>query len=165
MARITHESIQLKGIERWLVNFLRSDLNVSPNLYADLAKELESGEAEVISSIESLFTKGLIRCFGAVIARQKSGFAANAMVILFLDEKKLDLVGGALANLPYVSHCYRHNPTPDWPFNLYAMFHADNQVKLAEMAQKIAKKSETTNWKVLKSQRILKRIFKLNYLI
>jgi DNA-binding Lrp family transcriptional regulator len=157
MDRITKKSIQLTVIERRLVNLLSTDLNVSPSPYADLAKELEISEAEVISSIEGLFSKGLIRRFGAVIAHQKSGFAANAMVVLFLDEKKLDFIGESLAQLPYVSHCYRRNPAPNWPFNLYAMIHANNQVKLAEMAQNIANKSEATNWKVLKSLKEFKK--------
>jgi DNA-binding Lrp family transcriptional regulator len=155
--RITQESIQLNVIERRLVNLLCSDLNVSPSPYADLAQKLEISEAEVISSIEALFAKGLIRRFGAVIAHQKSGFTANAMVVLFLDEKKLDLVGDSLAKLPYVSHCYRRNPAPDWPFNLYAMIHADNQVKLAEIAQNIVKMSETTDWRILESLKEFKK--------
>jgi DNA-binding Lrp family transcriptional regulator len=146
-----HESTQLNVLERRLVHLLSADLNLSLQPYADWAEELNISEAEVISTIEGLFAKGLIRRFGAIVAHQKSGFAANAMVVLLLDEARLDQVGESLAQLPYVSHCYRRRPISDWPYNLYAMIHAESPTQLLEMTQKIVVLSGATEWRALES--------------
>jgi DNA-binding Lrp family transcriptional regulator len=149
--------LSLSPIKRKLVDLLSSDLSLSLRPYADLAEELKLSEAEVIKAIEELFAQGFIRRFGAVVAHQKSGYKANAMVVMLLDEDKLDQIGETLAKLPYISHCYHRKPSPDWPYNLYAMVHAENQTQLMEMSQQIANMSGTTDWRALESLQEFKK--------
>jgi DNA-binding Lrp family transcriptional regulator len=151
------EPSQLSEVERKLINILSFDLSLSPQPYADLAKELGVSEAEAISAIEKMLSNGLIRRLGAVIAHQKSGFAANAMIVWLFSEDRLDQVGELFASRPRVSHCYRRRPLKDWPYNLYTMIHAEDRPRLLEMAREMAEMSSPLEWRVLESLKEFKK--------
>ena len=102
----------------------------------------EVTEDEVISRILELKELKVIRRFGAMVKHQKMGFAYNGMTVWNVDDERLDEVGAAFAEKPYVSHCYTRLAKPTWPYKIYAMTHAQTQgeldgyvAELAEIAQ------------------------------
>jgi DNA-binding Lrp family transcriptional regulator len=148
---------KLSPIERKLINLLSSNLSLTPRPYADLAEKLGISEAETIAAVHDLLHRGLIRRLGAVVAHQKSGFAANALIVWLFDKERLDQVGELFANLPYVSHCYQRRPVADWPYNLYTMIHALDRARLLAMAQNMAEQSEAEDWRILESLKEFKK--------
>jgi DNA-binding Lrp family transcriptional regulator len=56
-----------------------------------------------------------------------------------------------------VSHCYRRNPTPQWPYNLYTMIHGQNEEACVKTARRMAKKAHVSTYTLLFSQRELKK--------
>jgi DNA-binding Lrp family transcriptional regulator len=127
-----------------------------------LAEKLGLTEERVLEMIESYRQGGLIRRLGAVVVHQRSGFKANAMVVWEVPESQIDSVGLALANLPYVSHCYFRPALEGWPFNLYTMIHAQNNIELNQMITKMESLSKAISWQVLESLKELKKT-SLNY--
>lgn len=102
----------------------------------------EVTENEVIARILELRASKVIRRFGAMVKHQKMGFAFNGMTVWNVDDGRLDEVGAAFAEKPYVSHCYTRLAKPTWPYKIYAMTHAQTQdeldgyvAELAEIAQ------------------------------
>ena len=49
------------------------------------------------------------------------------MVAWKIDEARVAEVGRKLAGFRQVSHCYRRNPTDQWPYNLYTMVHGRDE--------------------------------------
>ena len=90
----------------------------------------EVTENEVIARILELRALKAIRRFGAMVKHQKMGFAFNGMTVWNVDDGRLDDVGAAFAEKPYVSHCYTRLAKPTWPYKIYAMAHAQTQDEL-----------------------------------
>lgn len=90
----------------------------------------EVTENEVIARILELRALKAIRRFGAMVKHQKMGFAFNGMTVWNVDDGRLDEVGAAFAEKPYVSHCYTRLAKPTWPYKIYAMAHAQTQNEL-----------------------------------
>jgi DNA-binding Lrp family transcriptional regulator len=151
------ELSQLNIVEKKLIGLLSADLSLSPKPYAALADELGISEAEAIAAVSDLLDKGLIRRLGAVLAHQKSGFSANALIVWLLDESRLDRVGELFAGLPYVSHCYRRLPVSGWPYNLYTMVHALDRERLLAMVQNMAEMADPKEWRFLESLKEFKK--------
>ena len=75
-----------------------------------------------VSEIQDDLNRGIMRRFGAVLRHQQAGFDANAMVCFSVAD--VERAGNLLAEDSHVSHCYERAPFEDFPYNLYAMFHA-----------------------------------------
>lgn len=86
---------------------------------------------DIIQRLEQLKSVGAIRRFGAMVRHNKMGYKANAMVVIDVDDAAAAKAGKALAQLPFVSHCYERTRVASWPFNLYAMVHATDETNLA----------------------------------
>ena len=95
-----------------------------------------------------------MRRFGAILRHQDAGFPCNAMVCFCLDERRKTSVGSdsneklaesrhsdnrrleesskvlALAKQHYISHCYERPSFKSFPYNLYAMMHAQTPEEL-----------------------------------
>ncbi|MDR0550240.1 MAG: Lrp/AsnC family transcriptional regulator [Deltaproteobacteria bacterium] len=151
------EPDQLSPEDKKLVTLLSSDLSLTPKPYAQLAAELDLTENEVIEKVADLSRRGLIRRLGAVVAHQKSGYKANAMIVWLMPEDRLDEVGEMFAGLPYVSHCYQRRPVADWPYNLYTMIHAQDRERLMAQAQNMADMSGAQKWRILESLKEFKK--------
>jgi len=61
-----------------------------------------------------------------------------------------------------VSHCYRRNPSNDWPYNLYTMIHARDEKSCRETAGKMAEETAVEKYTLLFSRRELKKT-SMNY--
>ena len=95
---------------------------------------------------EDLASKRMRR-FGAILRHQNAGYAFNAMVCFNIDEKRVilsdeaakdpvksyDLIaqaGSLLASNPHISHCYERPSFDGFPYNVYAMMHANSAEQL-----------------------------------
>ena len=96
--------------------------------------------------------KGFMRRFGAILRHQQAGFAYNAMVCFRLDES-----GAVLAQNPHVSHCYERPAFEGFPYNLYAMMHAQSAEDLDCYIKEAAQSIGNPDYAVLHSVRELKK--------
>jgi len=147
----------ITGVDKLLIFHLSGDLGDSLTPYADLAAKVGLKEDEVLELIREYQDQNLIRRFGATLWHQRSGFAANAMVVFEAAGDQAVEAGSTLAALPYVSHCYLRRTAPDWPYNLYVMIHAESRDKILEMTTEMAGLIKAGNWHMLESLKELKK--------
>jgi siroheme decarboxylase len=147
----------LTEIEKRVIAAIQGDIDVTSRPYRQIAKGLSIAEDRLLEILRNLCDRGVIRRFGATIRHQKSGFTANAMVAWQVAEEKIEAVGKIMAGFRQVSHCYRRNPTGDWPYNLYTMIHARDEASCRETARKMAEKSGVADYTLLFSRRELKK--------
>ena len=70
----------------------------------------------------------------------------------------MEEVGDIMASFRQVSHCYRRDPTAEWPYNLYTMIHGKDEAGCRETARDMAKAASVKNYKLLFSLKELKKI-------
>ncbi|MCP4104365.1 MAG: Lrp/AsnC family transcriptional regulator [Desulfobacteraceae bacterium] len=147
----------LTKLEKRIISSIQGDIPITERPFAELAEKLAISEETLLESLESLCDGGVIRRFGATLRHQKSGFEANAMVAWKVDEEIINTVGEKMASFREVSHCYRRNPTQEWPYNLYTMIHAKDEDSCREIARKLSEKASINNYELLFSRVELKK--------
>ncbi len=147
----------LTELEKKIIASIQEDIPIISRPYLEISKKLKISEENLLKTLKDLCDRGVIRRFGATIRHQKSGFAANAMVAWIVDEKRIEEVGEKMSSFKEVSHCYRRNPTDEWPYNLYTMVHANNEDACREIARTMSSKTRVENYKLLFSRRELKK--------
>ena len=147
----------LTELEKKVIAAIQGDIAVTRRPYRKIADALNISEEELLAVLQRLCDRGVIRRYGATIRHQKSGFAANAMGAWQVEEDRIETVGKIMAGFRQVSHCYRRNPTRDWPYNLYTMIHAKDEASCRETARKMSEKSGVDTFALLFSRRELKK--------
>lgn len=147
----------LSELEKKIIASIQGDIPITKNPYASLAKALDITEETFLETLEGLSKRKIIRRFGATLRHQKSGFTANAMVAWQADEKKIEETGMKMARFKEVTHCYRRNPAPDWPYNLYTMVHAKSEEECYETARRISSETGVGQYILLFSKKELKK--------
>lgn len=154
---------ELSVSDKARIRLLSGDIPHSLTPFTDLfhcviqsgAKNLETvlGEA-----CDDLATKRMRR-FGAVLRHQQAGFPCNAMVCFNVagSDEKISEAGKNLAANPHVSHCYERPPFEGFPYNVYAMFHAQSDLELDAFVNEAAESLGNPEFAVLHSLRELKK--------
>jgi len=141
------------------IRFLSGDIPHSLTPFTDLfhgviqsgAKNLEDVLAEANDDLR--FKR--MRRFGAVLRHQNAGFPCNAMACFEVDDP--ENVGINLAKNPHVSHCYERPPFEGFPYNVYAMFHAQGDEELSAYVNEAVDMLGKPKFAVLHSLRELKK--------
>ncbi len=147
----------LTDLEKKVISLLQADIPVVERPYRELAERIGISEAEFLEVVTALNDRGFIRRFGATLKHQKSGFKANAMVAWNVDEDRVEEVGTLMAEFQEITHCYRRNPAPGWPYNLYTMVHAGDADECRAIVKKIAGAAGQSDYTLLFSQKELKK--------
>ena len=147
----------LSSLEKKVIASIQEDLPLVERPYHQMAQKIGITETEFLAIMEQLSAKGVIRRFGATLRHQKSGFNANAMVAWQVPEERIQAVGQEMARSPAISHCYRRDPKPTWPYNLYTMIHATSETMCRETVQALSEKTGVNAYQLLFSRRELKK--------
>jgi DNA-binding Lrp family transcriptional regulator len=147
----------LTDIEKKIIASLQQDIPITERPYADIARAIGINEEALLDSLRSLCGRGVIRRLGATLRHQRTGYKANAMGAWKVAEERIEAVGRTLASFRQVSHCYRRNPTPAWPYNLYTMIHADDENACRETAAAMARAAGVADYELLFSREELKK--------
>ena len=118
-----------------------------------------------VEELRSDIANGFMRRFGAILRHQQAGFAYNAMVCfashVIANEVKQSILkeneGDILAKNPHVSHCYERPAFEGFPYNLYAMMHAQSAEDLDRFIKEAAESIGNPDYVVLRSVRELKK--------
>jgi siroheme decarboxylase len=144
-------------LEKKIIALLQGDIPVVERPFLEMARKLGITEDEFLDVVQDLNARGLIRRFGATLKHQKSGFKANAMVAWKVDENQVEKTGSIMAGFQQITHCYRRNPAPSWPYNLYTMVHAGDEDQCRAIVKQIAKTAEQTEYEILFSKKEFKK--------
>ncbi|MCU0564156.1 MAG: Lrp/AsnC family transcriptional regulator [Desulfobacterales bacterium] len=147
----------LTDLEKKVVAAIQQCMPISARPYRELADAAGITEEEMLATLRSLSARGVIRRFGATLRHQRTGYTANAMAAWRVEEERIDAVGRTMAGFRQVSHCYRRNPAPSWPYNLYTMIHAEDEAACRETARQMAQAAAVADYTLLFSREELKK--------
>jgi DNA-binding Lrp family transcriptional regulator len=147
----------ITDLEKKVIALLQTDIPVVKRPFRQMAEKIGITEEQFLEVLTSLNQRGIIRRFGATLKHQKSGFKANAMVAWNVDETRVEQVGTLMAEFDEITHCYRRNPAPGWPYNLYTMVHAATETECRALVKKIAATVGESDYTLLFSRKELKK--------
>ncbi len=147
----------LTDLEKKIVASIQEDLPVAERPYREIARRLGIAEEALLDALRRLSARGVIRRFGATLRHQRTGYKANAMAAWKVDEARVDAVGRIMAGFRQVSHCYRRDPAPAWPYNLYTMIHAEDEAACRETARRMSEAAGVAVYSLLFSREELKK--------
>ena len=125
--------------DRRIINATQGGLPLAPAPYAEVARWLGLGEAEVIARLAAMQESGVIRRIALAPNHYALGVTANGMSVWDVADDRADELGARVGALDYVSHCYlRPRALPDWPYNLFAMIHGQSRAEVEAKRQEIA---------------------------
>lgn len=127
------------------ISVLQDSLPLESQPFKYYADKLSITETETIDLFKKYIDEGVIRRVAGILKHDLAGFTTNAMIVFEIEDSECDLAGSQLAEFAFISHCYRRETYPDWPYNVYAMVHANNMSdfdhKLSLIVQKIVSKA------------------------
>lgn len=147
----------LTELEKQIIASIQGDMEITERPYQKIADDIGVSQSRLLDTLQSLCDRGVIRRFGATLRHQKSGYNANAMVAWQVPEERVADVGQTMAGFDQVSHCYRRDPSGDWPYNLYTMVHATSEAACREITRDMAQKAGIDRYNLLFSRQELKK--------
>lgn len=150
----------LHPTDRAIVEATQAGLPLVPAPFEAVAEEIGISESELLSRLDALKKRGVIRRIGAAPNHYKLGMTANGMTVWDVDDAIVDALGEKVGALPFVTHSYRRpRALPDWPYNLFAMVHGASRDEVLEKRQEIVDLlgSACRTSDILYSTRILKK--------
>ena len=147
----------LTDLEKQVIALIQEDMPIVEKPYSQMADQLGILESQLLDILRSLVARGIVRRFGATLRHQQSGYKANVMVAWQVEEHRIQKTGKTMASFSAVSHCYRRDPTDQWPYNLYTMVHGRNEAGCRKTVEKMAAESDVHAYMMLFSRKELKK--------
>jgi DNA-binding Lrp family transcriptional regulator len=113
----------LSPTEKKIAKALQGDIPLTRRPFKQIAEETGSTEEEVLSVIQGMKKRGIIRKVGAIIRHQRAGITHNAMVVWAVPAALCERVGQIFAAFPEITHCYERSPAFLEKYNIFTMTH------------------------------------------
>ena len=126
-SRLADTDFELSSADRAIINALQQDLPLIEKPFDIISAEISMDAGEFLGHCQTLLQRGIMRRFSASISHNKIGFTANAMACWRVPSDMVDAAGKKIAGLTEISHCYERRTNSLWPYNLFAMIHAETK--------------------------------------
>ncbi len=144
--QLNKQVLHLSSEDRALIKAVQSGLPVVSRPYADIAKQLNSSEADVISRLQYLIDNGAIKRYGVVVRHKELGYTANGMVVWDIPDDKVEEIGMCIGKYDCVTLSYRRpRRLPDWSYNLFTMVHGSSREEVTQKVEEIVEKCGLQN--------------------
>ena len=158
--QLNKQVLHLSSEDRALIKAVQSGLPVVSRPYAEIAKQLNSSEADVISRLQYLIDNGAIKRYGVVVRHKELGYTANGMVVWDIPDDKVEEMGMCIGKYDCVTLSYRRpRRLPDWSYNLFTMVHGSSREEVTQKVEEIVEKCglQTMEHNILFSTRRFKQ--------
>jgi DNA-binding Lrp family transcriptional regulator len=124
-----------------VIRATQGDLPVVPEPYVPAARELGVGVPELLTHLEGMRERGLLRRVAAILYHRRAGFSANGMGVWKVPEDKVLEVGPRMAAFRGISHCYQRPTYEDWPYSIFTMAHGRSKEECDAILDAIAEQT------------------------
>ena len=125
--------MMLDETDRHLITATQAGLPLVQEPYAQIARDLDLTETQVIDRLSAMQTRGIIRRIAVAPNHYALGMTANGMSVWDVDDTHASELGRQVGALDFVTHCYlRPRARPLWPYNLFAMLHGTTRAEVEE---------------------------------
>ena len=149
--------MKISKLEKELIKIVQEDIPHSLTPFKEIAEKLNISENEVITILNSLKDRGVIRRFGAVLRHQKAGLRENGMIVWNIPDDKVDEIGEKFASFKEVTHCYERPRFQGWNYNVYTMVHGRSKEEIENFAKRLSEISGINDYRILYSIKEFKK--------
>lgn len=130
--------MSIDTLDKRLIGATQAGLPLTPEPYAEIARQLGIDEAEVLDRMRAMQERGVIRRVALAPNHYALGMVANGMSVWDVLDEEASRLGAQVGALDFVSHCYLRPRAEGWPYNLFAMIHGHDQDEVEEKRAEIA---------------------------
>lgn len=123
-------------LEQHLLNDFQQEMSLSATPYADMARQLNVSEEEVLQSIKSLLAQGVISRVGPVFRPNRVG--ASTLAAMSVPQQDLECIARIVSAFPEVNHNYER----EHEYNLWFVVTASSEEHLEYVLQEIEQHTE-----------------------
>jgi DNA-binding Lrp family transcriptional regulator len=91
-----------------------------------------------LDHLDGMVKRKLLRRVAAILYHRRAGFSANGMGVWRVPEDRILEVGGRMAAVRGISHCYQRPTYPDWPYSVFTMAHGRSKEECDAILDRIA---------------------------
>jgi DNA-binding Lrp family transcriptional regulator len=124
--------------DRSVIRALQGDMPIIPEPYAPAAQELGIRQSELLSHLESMRERRLLRRVAAILFHRRAGFSANGMGVWKVPDDQILETGKRMASFRGISHCYQRPTYQDWPYSVFTMAHGRSKEECDAILDAIA---------------------------
>ncbi|HEX8074359.1 MAG TPA: AsnC family transcriptional regulator [Thermoleophilaceae bacterium] len=106
-----------------VIRELQGDMPVAPEPYAPAAGALGMTQDALLSHLEGMQERRLLRRVAAILYHRRAGFSANGMGVWKVPDERIAELGPRMASVRGISHCYQRPTYRDWPYSVFTMAH------------------------------------------
>jgi siroheme decarboxylase len=92
----------------------------------------------LVEHLEAMRERKLLRRVAAILYHRRAGFSANGMGVWKVPEGEVLDVGGRMAAVRGISHCYQRPTYEDWPYSVFTMAHGRSKEECDAILDSIA---------------------------
>jgi DNA-binding Lrp family transcriptional regulator len=141
-----------------VIQATQGDQPVVEEPYALAAEKLGMRQEDLLTHLEGMQERRLLRRVAAILFHRRAGFSANGMGVWKVpDERILDL-GPRMAAFRGISHCYQRPTYRDWPYSIFTMAHGRSKEECDAILDSIAEHTGVTERATLYSSTEFKKV-------
>ncbi|MSX02534.1 MAG: Lrp/AsnC family transcriptional regulator [Actinobacteria bacterium] len=140
---VAEEPVELEAqsyddFDRAVIRATQGNLPVVSNPWQGAADELGIGVDELLSYLEALKERGILRRVAGILYHRRAGFSANGMGVWQVPADKIAEIGPQMAAYRGISHCYERPTYADWPYQIFTMAHGRSKEECDAILDAIA---------------------------
>ena len=106
-----------------VIQALQGPMEVTDRPYDAAAAETGMSTDDLLTHLAGMVDRKLLRRVAAILYHRRAGFSANGMGVWRVPEAQISDVGGRMAAVRGISHCYQRPTYEDWPYSVFTMAH------------------------------------------
>ena len=106
-----------------VIQALQGPMEVTDRPYEAAAAEVGMEAHAFLDHLRGMVDRKILRRVAAILFHRRAGFSANGMGVWRVPEEKIMEVGGRMAAVRGISHCYQRPTYADWPYSVFTMAH------------------------------------------
>jgi DNA-binding Lrp family transcriptional regulator len=141
-----------------VIRATQGDMPVIPEPYAPAAEKLNIPQTQLLSHLQQMQERKLLRRVAAILFHRRAGFSANGMGVWKVPDEQIMEIGPRMAAYRGISHCYERPTYKDWPYSIFTMAHGRSKEECDAILDSIAADTGVTERATLYSSTEFKKI-------
>jgi DNA-binding Lrp family transcriptional regulator len=121
-----------------VIRAIQGPMAVTDRPYDEAARALGIDTDALLAHLEELGERRILRRVAAILYHRRAGFSANGMGVWRVAPADVAEVGGRMAAVRGISHCYQRPTYEDWPYSVFTMAHGRSKQECDAVLQSIA---------------------------
>lgn len=121
-----------------VIKALQGPMQVVDHPYEEAAAQAGVATGAFLEHLKGMQERKILRRVAAILFHRRAGFSANGMGVWRVPEDKILDVGGRMAAVRGVSHCYQRPTYEDWPYSVFTMAHGRSKEECDAILDSIA---------------------------